>query len=78
MKTNDYLHSDLLSNSNNNKVFQATYESIRRISWMMSEKHCDSLNLNARQREEYMDVFISDIEPIVLDLVNYTIDKFEK
>jgi hypothetical protein len=44
----------------------------------MSENHCDTLGIVGKQREEYMDVFMEDIEPIILHIVNYTIDKFEK
>ena len=78
MENKDYLHSDLLSKPCNFDVFQETYESIRRLSWKMSENHCKSLGITGRQKEEYMDVFINEIEPIILNIVNYAIDKFEK
>lgn len=78
MENTDYLHSDLLSKPCNFSVFQETYETIRRISWKMSENHCNTIGIVGKQREEYMDVFMEDIEPTILHLVNYTIDKFEK
>lgn len=78
MENKDYLHSDLLSKPCNFSVFQETYESIRRLSWIMSENHCKSLGITGKQKEEYMDVFIDDIEPVILNIVNYAIDNFEK
>jgi len=78
MKNKDYLHSDLLGKPCNHEVFQETYETIRRLSWYMSKIHCDALGIEGKQREEYMDLYINDIEGAVVDLVNITIDKFEK
>jgi len=48
------------------------------LSWYMSKIHCDALGIEGKQREEYMDLYINDIEGAVVDLVNITIDKFEK
>lgn len=78
MSMKDYLHSELIGKTNNNLVFQETYETIRQLSWKMSEKYCDILELSPKQKEEYMDVFISDIEAPIIHLVNLAIDKFEK
>lgn len=78
MEKHNYLHSDLLANPNNDKVFQETYEVIRLISWRMAEIYGQSLNLSPRQREEYQDVFLNDNEELIVNLVNYTIHHFEK
>lgn len=78
MATKDYLHSELLSKPCNFKVFQETYEGIRRISWKMAEAQCNALGIQGKQREEYQDVFMNEIEDIMLNVVNYTIENFEK
>jgi len=78
MKTHDYLHSELLANPDNNKVFQETYETIRKLSWTMSGIYSDALNLNKRQREEYQDLFIDANSELIVNLVNYTIHHFNK
>ena len=78
MKTHDYLHSDLLAHPDNNKVFQETYETIRKLSWTMSGIYSDALNLNKRQREEYQDLFIDANSELIINLVNYTIHHFNK
>jgi len=78
MKDKDYLHSDLLSKKCNNEVFQQTYEVVRQLSWEMLKVYSSAVDLSPRQREEYLDVFTPYVAKHVVDLVNLTIDKFEK
>ena len=78
MKDKDYLHSDLLRKPCNNEVFQQTYEVVRILSWEMIKVYGSAIDLSPRQREEYMDIFTPYIERHVVDLVNLTIEKFEK
>ena len=78
MKTYDYLHSDLLSNPKNNLVFHETYETIRRMSYMLTEIYAKTLDLSPRQKEEYMEIFMETNETQITQLVNFTIHNFEK
>ena len=79
MKTEDYLHSDLIGNQKNNNVFQHTYTLIEKIATKITEMEVAAFNVTDKDSIETLQkinaIWISDE---IIELVNYTIDNFDK
>ena len=79
MKTEDYLHSELLGNKKNNNVFQHTYTLIQKIATKITEMEIAAFNVTDKDSIETLQkinaIWISDE---IIELVNYTIDNFDK
>lgn len=79
MKTQDYLHSDLLGNRKNNDVFQHTYALIEGISSKITEIEVAAFNITDQDSIETLQkinaIWVSDE---IIELVNYTIENFDK
>ena len=79
MKTEDYLHSDLLGNQKNNNVFQHTYALVDKISRKITEIEVAAFGVTDKDSiqtlREINAIWLSDE---IIELVNYTIENFDK
>lgn len=79
MKTKDYLHSQLISDKRNDRVFQKTYTTIHKFAKQMTDMQVAAFGLEDNKH-------ISDMEKMnanyfsdeIIELVNYTIQNFNK
>ena len=78
-KPKDYLHSDLLQHRKNDQVFQKTYNVIDKIAKQVTDMQVALFDLNDDKHIAELNkmnaVFFSDE---IIDLVNYTIENFNK
>lgn len=79
MKTEDYLHSELLGNQKNNNVFQNTYGLIEKIASKITDMEIAAFNVTDKDSIDTLRkinaIWLSDE---IIELVNYTIDNFDK
>ena len=77
--TEDYLHSELLSQKSNDKVFQKTYETIDKFAKQLTK--IESVAFDVKDEESLKtlnnlnSIMFSDE---IIELVNYTIENFKK
>ena len=75
----DYLHSDLLHDKDNFRVFQTTYNTIDKLSKRITKMECAAFDIDdedsiRRLENVNMALFESDIT----DLINFVIENFNK
>jgi hypothetical protein len=79
MKTEDYLHSDLLRIPSNDKVFQETYNLIGELSKEISESQAKGFGVTDPKRiADLCNMNSRNISDKVIELVNFTIKNFMK
>jgi hypothetical protein len=79
MKIKDYLHSDLLSDRNNDMVFQKTYDTIHKFAKKQTEMMAAAFNITDKQHLQDLDnMNASMYSDEIVELVNYAIHKFNK
>lgn len=79
MKTEDFLHSELLGNKKNNDVFQHTYALVEKIASKITDMEIAAFNISDEDSIETLQkinaIWISDE---IVELVNFTIQNFDK
>tara|TARA_R110002153_G_scaffold194629_1_gene348021 strand:+ start:81 stop:329 length:249 start_codon:yes stop_codon:yes gene_type:complete len=79
MKTKDFLHKNLSNNPNNNKVFQKTYQTIGKLSREISVSETRGFGITDKKEiANICAINAKNIAKDIIDLVNYTIENFEK
>ena len=87
MKYKDYLHSKLLQNKSNDKVFQKTYDTINQLTEEITGIEMRQAGLHpTMQQDKALETLFTDLAnhnativgKHIIDLVNYTIHNFEK
>ena len=77
--TKDYLHSDLLQDKANDRVFQKTYATIDKFARKLSKMEAAAFNIKDEESiktlEKVNAEFFSDE---IIELVNYSIQHFRK
>jgi hypothetical protein len=79
MATKDYLHSELLSDKRNDRVFQKTYATIDKFAKQMTKMEKAAFDIkdesSISRLEEVNSILFSDE---IIELVNFTIHNFNK
>ena len=87
MNIPDYLHSELLHNKKNDKVFQKTYNAINDLTDAITIMEMRQAGLDSTMRQDNATKkLFSDLQhhnatiisKHIIDIVNYTIHNFEK
>ena len=79
MKIPDYLHSKLLHYKNNDQVFQKTYDTVHELTRVLTDTEVNAYDITDKnQIENLMTTNADYICDIIIPLVNFTIQKFEK
>lgn len=79
MKTTDYLHSALLSEKKNNDVFNKTYHLIENLAKKTTKIECIAFNIKDQKTiSELQQINATWISDEIIELVNYTIENFNK
>lgn len=77
--TEDYLHSELLSQKSNDKVFQKTYETIDKFAKQLTKMESVAFDVKDEESLKTLNnlnsIMFSDE---IIELVNYTIENFKK
>tara|TARA_R100001015_G_C4620632_1_gene177638 strand:- start:1350 stop:1610 length:261 start_codon:yes stop_codon:yes gene_type:complete len=86
MKAPDYLHSTLLTHKNNDKVFQAVYNTINKITKRVTHAEMQHHGVKLGKKEPNDVRLAQELETknaeiigqTVINLINYTIHNFKK
>lgn len=78
MKTPDYLNSDRLSEPNNFRVYQETYQVMEILTDEIMEMLAHSHELSGRQLKDYKSVVFQMLEDAIVPTINNAIHKFRK
>lgn len=78
MATKDYLHSDLIVNEKNSKVFEKTYEVIDNIANKHTEIMRHAFGIDKKYSDDLSKVNAIFYSDEIIELVNFTIENFKK